>query len=856
MRFGKFAFLTFILIWLSKLSLLAMTASDTLDYNIGGLKFRSQEVHAKERTSLSLFPDYIKINSSISISFDCEIYNPKCFGYIFRFIEVEDNREKPVFHLIQNPDILHPTAYRLEFCTPTTKSDVYFLIPVERQNRLRITINYIAEEQTVKISCNGIEKSIKGIDLTKTKSNIIFGNYGIENEDVSSMSIRNIRILKNNKTVYFWPLSEFEGTVANDLVSGIESNVRNPVWLRKEHFYWEKLRSFESDAMAGVIYKESNQRFYFINKDSLVIFSLLSGKSEVLKYKNVRPFLKHEHFSIYNKSTDQIISYGFEFLKSPPGKKAYSVLNEETMEWSKVDKTTGHLKNHQHSSFWNNDNEFTIFAGYSDFTYFKDFNTFDFHSNTWHTVKMTGDTIYPRTETAIVKDEKTNILYVFSGFGNEQGKQVYGGRIFKDLYSVDLSKNNVKKLMNLENSELDFLPKGGLVFNKEKTNVYTMMGETSDESHLRLFQISLLNRTVIPVSDTIPLYFGRMETNVYLIKDDLSQFLYCICRECKNTDKSLITIYRIKFPPADLVEPAPASLSHMLDLIILITILLLGGTSFGIYLHTKRRKEFIKDEVKSGTVKDRQVEEKSWLPSRKNENAIWFLGEFKLFNPKGKDITHLLPRKLKEFFLQVFFETINSEGISTNDLSETLWPGMEKVQQKNNRGVTVNGVRKVLEEFQGIKLTNVGGLWKTEVESNCYIDILEVKKMIRNKEYRDNPQMFISLVSNGNILHNLQFEWLDSIKSNYENEILSCLYDLCENFLSRQEFLACLEVSSLIHDKFDPLDETALNFKITALNMMKGLSKSQNEFELFRKRYFAAYNEKYKRTLEDIINLR
>jgi two-component SAPR family response regulator len=515
------------------------------------------------------------------------------------------------------------------------------------------------------------------------------------------------------------------------------------------------------------------------------------------------------------------------------------------MEWSTVDETTGHLKNHQHTSYWSNDHAITIFAGYSDFTYFNDFNTFDFLTNTWHPVKMVGDTIYPRTETAIVKDEEANILYVYSGFGNEKGKQVYGGRIFKDLYSVDLSNKHVKKLMDLENLDLGFLPKGGLIFNKDKTILYTLMGEASDESYLRLYQINLANKTVVPVSDTIPFYFGRMESNVYLFKDDLARYLYCICRECKNTAKSLISIYRIKFPPSGLIEPAKAVLPYYLYFIIPASLLLIGGLGIGFYFLTKKRTKLRKED-----------EKKSELILRKNENAIWFLGEFKLFNPKGRDITYLLPKKSKELFLLVFFETINSEGISTNDLSETLWPGMDKIHQKNNRGVTVNGVRKVLEEFQGIKLNNVNNLWKMLCEGDCYIDILEVKKLLKDKDYLTKPDYFISLVSCGDIPHSLQFEWLDKIKANYESEILSCLYELCGNFLSKEDYLACLDTSGLIHEKYDQLDEIALSFKLTTLNKMKGYSKAKNEFELFRKRYLATYSENYKRTLEEIIKLR
>jgi hypothetical protein len=158
----------------------------------------------------------------LSISFDCDINKVKCFGYIFRFIGVEDGKENPIFHLIQNPEVQRPTNYKLELYAPGTKSNIEFLMPVDKQNRLHISINYNAEQHVVKMYCNGIEKNIKGIDLNKFKVNIIFGNYGQENEDVACMSIRNIRIKKDNRTVYFWPLNEFEGEVARDNVTGLE----------------------------------------------------------------------------------------------------------------------------------------------------------------------------------------------------------------------------------------------------------------------------------------------------------------------------------------------------------------------------------------------------------------------------------------------------------------------------------------------------------------------------------------------------------------------------------------------------------------------------------------------------------
>ena len=59
---------------------------------------------------------------------------------------------------------------------------------------------------------------------------------------------------------------------------------------------------------------------------------------------------------------------------------------------------------------------------------------------------------------------------------------------------------------------------------------------------------------------------------------------------------------------------------------------------------------------------------------------------------------------------------------------------------KKNHVVTVNGVRIVLEEPQGIKFINVDNYWKIECEDNCYLDF---------------------------------FEWFDKFKANCENDIFN-----------------------------------------------------------------------------------
>jgi len=85
--------------------------------------------------------------------------------------------------------------------------------------------------------------------------------------------------------------------------------------------------------------------------------------------------------------------------------------------------------------------------------------------------------------------------------------------------------------------------------------------------------------------------------------------------------------------------------------------------------------------------------------------------------------------------------------------------------------------------------------------------------------------------------------------------MISRLLSICNDCYSKKNNLACFETAGIIHEKYDEINELALKYKIIALNKMKGHSKSKNEFELFKKRLFETYKEKYSGTIESLVNL-
>lgn len=837
-HFSKILFLVPVMICLY-LFTMPKDEIDTSNVQGGGLKF-SREVHIGDPTSLSLFPDSKKLKGDLSLSFDCDINDLIRFAYIFRLISNENGKETVLLHLLQTNELKDSETYGIQLYSPVTKSKIDFTVA---EKKLHLNIRYKRDKKSLTVNCNGIEKSIANFELDAIRFNIIFGLWKLES-GIAAMTLRNIRIEENNKTTHFWPLNESEGTIAHDKVSGLLSEVSSPVWLQKEHYHWKNLRSIETDGMAGILYNDKSQEIHIIHKDSMVLYTPNTDAIRTLRYKGARPFRKKIHFSTFNTATDQIIDYNYQFLNASPGKKLYSILDTETLEWSAIDDddAPNFQNNIYHRSFWNTkDGTFNTFAGRTNQTYSNDFKSFDLRTNTWTKIEMKGDFISPRIFTVLGQQKETNNLYVYGGYGNESGQHIEGSQVYKDLFSVDLSSKSIKKIMDFEDFEQDLVPFGNLIIgNTEATIFYALMGQKKTELNLRLFEINTLTKKITAVSDTLAMHRNTAKSRSYLFNDSSDQKLYYVFCEYKNGNHGEAKVYSLNFPPSQLTPAFTPKNSENRKVLLsaFAGILFVSGLFYFIY---KRRKRSVANKKNSTAY------------FRPKKNAILFLGGFQVFDSKGKDITYRFSKKLKELFALIIIETVQNNGISSKEIAAKLWPGMDKTKQKNNQGFTIHAVRKVLKEIKGISLNRDGELWKMECTKDCYFDFARVHYLIQ-EENPAHQEELISLFYYGNILPFLPFEWLDKTKATYENDAISILLALCNDQFSSKNYLTCFETASIIHEKYDEINEEALRYKIISLDKMKGHSKSKNEFELFKRRYFANYHETYALTIDELKN--
>ena len=832
----------------------------------GGLRFYSQDKEFTKRTSFTLFNDYKPVTDSFRLDFDFKIYDSERFGYIFRIIDkASANSETPLCHFLCHPEFSEGRN-TLFFIQNNKKSGKILICKTDKKwIPFSLKINCIKNSAT--IICNDSIFRFP-IDLPKNLDiNVIFGLLLRNNAEVAAFDIRNVRFKISQKQQYYWPLNEISNDIAHDIKQGVQSEVKNPNWLIKQHFYWNKIFEVKSDIMGGVDFDNKSQQIVIVNQDSILYLNVLTNKVTTRKYNAKRPFEKDAHFSIINPKSNELISYDFHFLKAD-GVKDYSIYQPEKLSWTIPDQFADQEENHLHVMFWNNDTTKLIkFGGYAHYKFFNDFRSFDFGTLKWNPISLQGDFVYPRSHSAIGKNSRNQLFYLFGGLGNKEGEQVLGVQNYYDLFSLDFKNLKSKKIWELKDKSLAFIPRSQMIVEPNDSSCYILCNQSDkQDAALCLYKFSLNQPKFEIVSDSLPSNFYSLADNAFLFKNILLNELYCVIRQTlPNKTESQIKIYKLNFPPTRLSYKAEFKPLHEFRRWIIGSLCFILVAIAFVFLFLKNRKIIrpkygdrtnspengfriseLKQKVESRTIQNEMVvpeqeadelvmEESIKEFLRPRINAIWLIGKFALFDKKGHNISYLCSNKIKSLFFLIFLSSLYEEGINSDELSDILWPGMDKTRTKNNRSVTMNHLRKIFEDMEGIVLTYENRNWKISFLETVYIDLVDLNRKLVDKQA--NSAGIIALCSLGKLLQDEKIPELDKYKGNFETETIEVLNSLGFEFLNKQKYTVSNQIANIIHNHYDELNENALKLKLMALTKLRHYNKARQEYDNFCQRF-------------------
>ena len=298
-------------------------------------------------------------------------------------------------------------------------------------------------------------------------------------------------------------------------------------------------------------------------------------------------------------------------------------------------------------------------------------------------------------------------------------------------------------------------------------------------------------------------------------------------------------------------EAGRAYLYYIIGGVVLLLIL-----CFAYYRH---RKKGSKQEATAPSVPEDgvSVDEKSTDAPASTPikvNAVYLFGDFQVFDTKGNEIAYRFGPKIKQMFVLVLLHSHDGqEGISTNKLSAQLWPEKTTTSAKNIRNVTINHLRNILTDLEGVELVFLNDKWKIVYGDNFYCDYLKalnIAKMLQQvhspQEQEEEVKQLIGLLQRGTLLPTfVHYEWFGNIKINHDELFIRIIEKLLPIVEANNEPRKVIVLSDVLFS-FDGMSETALTFKIKALKKLGQKAYAQSVYDRFQKEYQQLYGEKYK----------
>lgn len=238
------------------------------------------------------------------------------------------------------------------------------------------------------------------------------------------------------------------------------------------------------------------------------------------------------------------------------------------------------------------------------------------------------------------------------------------------------------------------------------------------------------------------------------------------------------------------------------------------------------------------------------IPVTISKNQIQLFGEFNAIDKQGTEITELFTPKVKELFLFTLIYTLKSGiGASIRDINDNLWEGISSVKVANNRSVTLNKLRKILLQFDGIEIISTGGYLQAKFKKPFYCDYINAFKICQIPEGLSRQQLisFFELVKRGRFLKGINWPWLDEIRGFTGNQVIDNLLNLATVYQKEMNLTEIEKIAQRILD-YDDLNEEAIYLQVWALQKTNNSNLAKFNFNSFIKKYESNFGEPYPMT--------
>lgn len=827
---------------IKKLTLISLLFLQCTVLSAQGLMFNGMESSIEDRTSYDVFVSRTpEFRNTLKIEFSFAIYHPSDFGYILR---IKNSSEERIFNLLYSGvkwNSEYPLRLNEEGRSSIIKADIpheYF----ETGKWMRICLEFRMKEGKIILKADDYVYETQIDPMSEVWSPII--NFGKSDYmiDVPSMAIKDLMV-GDDRRMFRFPLNEFKGLKVKESNRSIYGQVSNPEWLACKSYNWEQVACFRSKSRAGVNYNEYSKSIVYYNTDSIFVHNLVNKSSTSRRYSAACPVDLYLGSSFINPN-DSLL-YVYEPYSEDPSSATVASYDLDKNSWTTHSYDKIPVRFHHHSSYFNKtDDKFVLFGGFGNMAYNGDFYSYDLKDNIWVKDPLpSGDIIHPRYFTSLGYDSHSDALYVFGGMGNESGEQIVGRHYFYDLYKVDLKTGKSTQIWGKDNQlewkEENMVPVRNMVV--QDGGFYTMCyPEFYTNSYLQLFYFDIETASYTKFCNKVPIRSDKMSTNANLYFDnDLRQLILTVM-ESSDDIQSQLKVYTLSFPPLTESEYLSLTEKSNIWLLIIVAACIIAGAIVIVVHRIRRRNAKLMNATYSNSGRKRYfVEQKP--------NSICLFGGFSALDINGNDVP--FPYQQKKLLCLILKYSLDS-GISSNRLSKIMWPDKAEDKVKNSRGVAINHLRRLLENFNGISLVFEDSHFRLQVSEDFFCDWVEFKKESLSKE----PDLgkIMSIASRGKFMPFIEDPVFDTFKESAETTLINILCGALPKTYSAKQYQTVADMADII-SYTDPLNEQALNWQLNALVKMKRTEDALVRYSAFIKEYKASYDAEYEHDFKSII---
>lgn len=858
----KFCSILF-LIWLLILSGMGC-AAQTQSYGIG---FESFEVVQDKRTGLDLSPEGpICFDGDFELSFELSFLRNKktYFGYIVRVIGddrqnidlIYDNSSvnQDHFKLIIGEQF-SPVAFDFRGDNLFSKWNRITLRFQKKQQQITVIYGNRSFSQPVKYAAKGCYKILFGANQYKE----------FRTTDVPPMKIRHVELRENGRLAYNWPLNETEGVKASEEIRRKSALAANPVWIRKLHYEWKLLETVTLKGYVRVGFDEKSSNVFLVAEDSLVRFSLAGNRLTSMPYLSGKQPVYVDNQVLFDSDRNRLYNV---FLNE----KQVSAFDTASRSWDKSDIAPQAKTYYLHANKFLSpaDSSIYLLGGYGHLAYKKEVQRYHLPSGTWQQVPLQDSLFTPRYLAAL--GAARTGAYVIGGYGSSTGQQMLNPRNWYDLLYFDRAERKFTKIYELEVPKEDFVFGNSMIIDEKDSSYYALIfPKHRFSSELQLIRGSLTRPEYTKVGSKISYQFVDIESFADLYYDKANERFVAVTLYRDANLQTKAAVYSLYAPPLETIGPEAASTANAAGGSLWIIGALIGGLALVYWLYRYMPGQLGKQKAtKAPVVGPMQVQEApvaadSGALTHAEEvvekavpykSCILLFGNLQLYDEHGNEITKQFSPLVKELFLVILLYSIRGDGISSEKLKELLWFDKPSESARNNRSVNIAKLKAILDKMKHCQVSKETGYWKINIDyDKIDVDYVHYLSLIGNKKLltKETITELASITRRGNFLANVEYEWLDSFKSEISNEIVDAYlrYAASVKISDDAEFLVNL-ANNVFH--FDPVNEEAMILKCKALAHLGKHSLAKTTFENFAREYNRIYGEDFRKDMPEVLH--